>query len=133
MRLAWLQGTWKGEPAAVKVFNLRQRGAAAQYEVEKFAYRNLPASLQGNTIPRFLSSGLQAHTAAPVIVTSYEGDALDEDEPVPADLHERMEAALQSLHVAGASHGAVSPLCIVVKVCAAGESWQDSRARHVRS
>ena len=98
----------------MKVFNLRQRGAATQYETEKFAYCNLPG-LQGHTIPRFLRDGLQAHTAAPVIVTSYEGRALAEDEPVPGDLREHMEAVLQSLHGAGAAHGAVSASCFVVK------------------
>ena len=82
--LAWLQGTWEGEPAAVKVFNLRKRGAAAQYETEKRAYSL--SDLHGKPIPRFLCSGLQAHTAAPVIVTSYEGKALAEDEPMPGHL-----------------------------------------------
>ena len=85
MRLAWLQGFWGGEPAAVKVFNLRKRGAAAQYETEKIAYSSR-SGMHGNTNPRFLCSGLQAHTAAPVIVASYEGKAAA-DEPVPEHLH----------------------------------------------
>ncbi len=86
MWLAWLQGTWEGEPAAVKVFNLRKRGAAAQYETEKRAYSL--SDLHGKPIPRFLCSGLQAHTAAPVIVISYEGNFLAESEPVLEHLRE---------------------------------------------
>ena len=85
VRLARLQGTWEGKPTAVKVFNLRKRGAPAQYEMEKRAYSSL-SDLHGKTVPRFLCSGLQAHTAAPVIVTSYEGKALAEDEPMPGHL-----------------------------------------------
>ena len=91
---------------AVKVYNLQQRGAAAAYETEKLAYQKLEA-LQGETIPHFLRSGLLQHTAAPVIVTSLEGDALAEDRRVPQRLHKPMREALQALHAAGAAHGDV--------------------------
>ena len=85
----------------MKVYNLRKRGALAAYEREKDAYHKLKP-LQGKAIPYLLRSGLQAHTAAPVIVTSYEGQALVEYEPVPLHLHQAMRENLQVLHAAGA-------------------------------
>ena len=91
---------------AVKVYDLQQHGAAAAYETEKLAYQKLEA-LQGETIPRFLGSGLLLHTAAPVIVTSMEGVALAEEKRVLQKLHKPMREALQALHAAGAAHGDV--------------------------
>ena len=58
----WLQGLCGGQAAAVKMYNLKQHGAAAVYETEKLAYQALEA-LQGGTIPRLLRSGLMEHTA----------------------------------------------------------------------
>ena len=91
---------------AVKVYNLQQHGAAAAYKTEKLAYQELEA-LQGKTIPHLLRSGLLLHTSAPVIVTSLEGDALEEDERVPKQLHKPIREALKALHTAGAAHGDV--------------------------
>ena len=91
---------------AVKVYNLHQDGAAGAYEVEKLAYQKLKA-LQGAILPRLLRSGVLAHTAAPIIVTSYEGVALAEDKRVPQRLHKHMRQALKALHAAGAAHGDV--------------------------
>ena len=89
----------------MKVYNvLRKRGALAAYKREKHAYHKLKP-LQGKAIPYLLRSGLQAHTAAPVIVTSYEGQALAEDEPVPLHLQKLMREATQALHAMGAAHG----------------------------
>ena len=87
---------------AVKVYNLREDGSVAAYKREKMAYKGLK-SLQGVAIPYFLRSGLLAHSAAPVIVSSYEGIALNLDKPVPKHLHQAMEEALEALHAAGAA------------------------------
>jgi len=88
----------------VKVYSrLQKRGALAAYKREKDAYNKLKP-LQGKAIPYLLRSGLQAHTAAPVIVTSYEGQALAEDETVPLHLHQAMREALQAMRAAGAAH-----------------------------
>ena len=105
--VALLQGIWAGKPVAVKVYNLRRDGAVAAYEREKVAYKELEA-LQGVAIPYFLRSGVLAHTAAPVIVLSYERTVLDLDKHVPAHLHQAMEEALEALHAAGAAHCNVS-------------------------
>lgn len=102
----WLQGLCGGQAAAVKMYNLELRGAAAVYETEKLAYQALGA-LQGGTIPRLLWTGLMEHTAVPVIVTSLDGAALQEDESVPKHLHKPMRKALRALHAAGAAHGDV--------------------------
>ncbi len=109
----WLQGTWAGKPVAVKIYNLRRNGAVAAYEREKLAYQGLK-SLQGLVIPCFLRSGVLAHTAAPVIVSSYEGAVLDLDKPVPEHLHQAMEEALKALHAAGAAHCDVNISTFVV-------------------
>ena len=102
----WLQGFCEGQASAVKMYNLKQHGAAAVYETEKLAYQTLGA-LQGGTIPRLLHCGLIEHTAVPVIVTSLRGAALQEDMPVPKHLHKPMRRALWALHAAGAAHGDV--------------------------
>ncbi len=102
----WLQGTRDGRPVALKVYNLQKCGAAAAYEQEKLAYGALE-SLQGVIIPHLLCSGLLQHTAAPVIVTSFEGAAMDEDKRVPPRLHARMRKALEAFHATGAAHGDV--------------------------
>ncbi|CAL5219842.1 g1757 [Coccomyxa viridis] len=65
-------GTWAGKHVAVKVYNLREDGSVAAYKREKMAYKGLK-SLQGVAIPYFLRSGLLAHSAAPVIVSSMRG------------------------------------------------------------
>ena len=101
-----LQGLCGGQAAAVKMYNLKQRGAAAVYETEKLAYQALEA-LQGGTIPRLLWSGVVEHTAVPVIVTSLDGAALQEDKPVPKHLLKPMRKALRALHTAGTAHGDV--------------------------
>ncbi len=91
---------------AVKVYNLEKRGAVATYEHERMAYGEL-MSLQGVIIPHLVCSGLLQHTAAPVIVTSLEGNAVAEDKRVPRRLHKPMRKVLQALHDAGAAHGDV--------------------------
>ncbi len=102
----WLQGIRQGRPVAVKVYNLQKYGAAATYEQERLAYKALK-SLQGRVIPHLLCSSLLQHTAAPVIVTSLEGNAMEEDERVPTRLHAPMRKALQAFHATGAAHGDV--------------------------
>ena len=87
-------------------YNVWRDGAAAAYETEKLAYQSL-APLQGAIIPHLLHSGLLAHTAAPVIVTLLEGEALPEKKRVPQRLHKPMREALQAPHPAGAAHGDV--------------------------
>lgn len=91
---------------AVKVYNLQRYGAAAAYKTETLAYREL-AALQGAVLPRVVRSGVLAHTAVPVIVTSFEGAALAEDGRVPRRLHKPMRQALRALHAARAAHGDV--------------------------
>ena len=91
---------------AVKVYNLQKYGAAATYEYERLAYKALK-SLQGQAIPHLLCSGLLQHTAAPVSVTSLEGNAMEEDERVPKRLHAQMRKALYAFHATGAAHGDV--------------------------
>ena len=106
MRLGWLQGSFEGQPVAVKMFNTKQAGAVAAYGNEKYAYNQLD-ELQGEAIPHLLRSGFLAHTAAPILVTSWEGNALKEGKRVRRGLHKPMRAALKALHAEGAAHGDV--------------------------
>ena len=106
MCLRWPQGCCQGEPVAVKVYNLQRHGAAAAYENEKLAYHSLQA-LQGTTVPCLVRTGLLAHTAAPAIVTSFEGVPLPEGTRAHKELHKPMRQALGALHAAGAAHGDV--------------------------
>lgn len=99
---------------AVKVYNLQHHGAAAAYENEKLAYAALQA-LQGSTIPRLVRSGLQQDTSAPLIMTSFEGDALPEKGRVAQRLHKLLRQALKALHAAGAAHGDVRRANFVVR------------------
>ena len=122
-RLGWLQGRWAGHPVAVKVYNLREDGSVAAYEREKIAYKGLK-SLQGLAIPYFLRSGVLVHTGAPVIVSSYEGIAIDHDklEPVPKHLHRAMKEALEALHAAGAAHCAGHSECYCSRFTVDGDA-----------
>ena len=100
------QGVVEGAPVAVKVYDLCHYGAAQAYQAEKLAYQGL-ADLQGDIIPRLVRCGLLQDSAAPLIVTSFEGDALPEKQRVPLRLHKRLRKALKALHLAGAAHGDV--------------------------
>ncbi|CAL5224743.1 g7476 [Coccomyxa viridis] len=91
------KGVLERRSVAIKIFNTKKSGAIAAYASEKHAYLQLK-TLQGEAIPYLWRSGLLAHTSAPVIVTSLEGNALDEDHPVPKDLHWPMRKALRALH-----------------------------------
>ena len=98
----------------MKLYNLRRQGAAAAYETEKLCYNQLEA-LQGHAVPRLLCSGLLQHTGAPVIVTSMEGEAVEEGRPVPRRLQRPMRQILQALHAVGAAHGDVRCCNFLVK------------------
>ena len=88
------------------MFNTKQEGAVAAYENEKRAYEQL-GELQGEAIPYLRRSGLLAHTSAPVIVTSWEGNALKEGKSVHRRLRRPMREALKALLAIGAAHGDV--------------------------
>ncbi len=108
--LNWLQGLWKGAPAAVKIFDHRQHGFKEAYEREKSAYSSVPAQLR----PRLLGSGLLVHSAAPVIVTTYEGSGISAGQAVPKSVKPSLQQALKVLHKV-AAHGAVNCSMFVVR------------------
>ena len=75
------------------------------------AYSSLTEDLR----PRFLCSGVLAHNAAPVIVTTYEGEGLAEGKAVPEGQKDALQEALDTLHSQNSVHGDVSRSMFVSK------------------